>query len=209
MRFRGHAQSATTNRKGRHLERANRALFCLTFCLTVLPVAGAQAQADEATVPSEPTATPQPSEPAPMPIAVDATPALAAPPEPEPEVVEDKKFAPSLKIGLGVRTGLDLSVNNPSDDVTLSLHDGLANQFTVRPYFSGSLNEHVGVTANFEALPFSIHVMDFTSRPMIARPFAGLSITTAGTSRSRCRVIRSTRTHAIGASRSGAWWPGA
>ena len=120
--------------------------------------AGAAPEAPYAPPPPPPESTPSVEAKAAAPQEATVSEANVEP-EPAPEE-EASKLAPSLKIGLGVRTGLDLSVNNPSDKVQLSLHDGLANQFTARVYLSGQLTKNVGVTANFEALPFSIHVMD-------------------------------------------------
>lgn len=91
-------------------------------------------------------------------VAPAEQPALASPqpvePAPTPPAPVEKDgpltLAPKLKVGIGVRTGLSLSVNNPSDDVQFTLSDGLADELLIRPYFSGQLTENIGVVANFE-----------------------------------------------------------
>ncbi|HEX5658190.1 MAG TPA: hypothetical protein VFX59_13390 [Polyangiales bacterium] len=59
-------------------------------------------------------------------------------------------LSPVLKIGLGVRTGLELNVHNERDVVTFSLYDGVVDQTMIRPYFSAQLTKHIGVVANFQ-----------------------------------------------------------
>jgi hypothetical protein len=86
------------------------------------------------------------------------------PPRPEePPVAEPapagEKITPSLKIGVGIRSGLSLGINTPSDNVELSLSDSL-DQLIVRPYFSGQLTKRVSLTANLEATSSSVHILD-------------------------------------------------
>ncbi|MDB4977164.1 MAG: putative secreted protein [Myxococcaceae bacterium] len=78
-------------------------------------------------------------------------PALAEPkPLEEPKDEKPSILAPKLKIGIGVRTGLNMSLNNPSNDVKVSLDDGIGDQMLIRPYFSGELTKNIGVVANFQ-----------------------------------------------------------
>lgn len=115
---------------------------------------------------------------APQPVVQATTPerepALAEPkpvaPPPAPE-----KLAPKLKVGIGVRTGLSLSVNNPSDDVRFNLDDGIGDQLLIRPYFSGQLTENIGVVANFQIVEngkqVGFTVMDAIAQVKIADEF--------------------------------------
>ena len=83
--------------------------------------------------------------------APQAEPALAEPkPIDEPKDEKPSLLAPKLKIGIGVRTGLNVSLANPSPDVKVSLDDGIGDQLLIRPYFSGELTKNVGVVANFQ-----------------------------------------------------------
>lgn len=131
----------------------------------------------------------QVAEPAPSPVApapgaptppVESTPVVSGPAEPQPELqattpelqpalaeptpldppVEPAPTAPVLKIGMGVRTGLGLSVNNPADKVTLTTHDGLFDSVTVRPYLSSQLTKHIGVTANMDVETAGFNLLD-------------------------------------------------
>lgn len=68
----------------------------------------------------------------------------------EEEVVPEElpeSEGPSLKVGMGVRTGVTLGLD---DDTTLRLYDGLVDEINIRPYLSGTLNEYVSAVANFE-----------------------------------------------------------
>jgi hypothetical protein len=139
-----------------------------------LPAAKLAAQ--PATEPATPAETPAPipepqpvvgSPPAPEPTVHASTPAaepaLAEPQpisDPEPAKEPPKPAGPTLKIGMGVRSGLALTVNSPSDNVELSLHDGLFDVATVRPYFSSQLTEHIGVTANFDIESSGFNLLD-------------------------------------------------
>lgn len=95
--------------------------------------------------------------PVPMPAPIMSTepavapvePALAAAPAPEP--VSEAPKAPVLKIGVGLRTGLNLIFNGaPSDKVSLTLDDGLVDQANLRPYMTGDLTENVSFFSSFE-----------------------------------------------------------
>jgi hypothetical protein len=58
---------------------------------------------------------------------------------------------PSLKVGVGARTGLALDFDDEvSRGASLSLNDGLVDQFQIRPLLSGQLTENIGFVANFE-----------------------------------------------------------
>jgi hypothetical protein len=93
-----------------------------------------------------PPAEPAPVEAAPAEAPAPAEPVAEAAPEPAPE---EKKFEPSFTVGVGMRTGLSmtLSGDNAGD---LSLNDGLVDQVHVRPYLGGSLTPHVGYWVQFE-----------------------------------------------------------
>lgn len=124
----------------------------------------------------EPTSSPQVAE-APPPqselvadasVATDAleTGAAAA------EVVEDPEEAPSLKIGMGVRLGAAVAFNDPvADGAAFRLHDGVANQLNVRPYFSGQLTEAIGFTANLEITDTSVDILDAIVQIKLADEF--------------------------------------
>ncbi|HEY6877762.1 MAG TPA: hypothetical protein VI299_07065, partial [Polyangiales bacterium] len=133
----------------------------------MLDAAVAQAQPAETPAPAivdAPVVTgPAAPQPEVQAVAPYAQPAIAEPkpvevPPPPPAAVkkieEEAKEEPSLlkpvlKIGLGVRTGLDLNVNG-GDKAQLSLYDGVVDQMMIRPYFSAQLTKHVGVVANFQ-----------------------------------------------------------
>lgn len=66
-------------------------------------------------------------------------------PTPKPDAAK-----PTLKVGIGLRTGLSVNVNNPSDKVLVYLDDGLIDQANMRPYFTADLNEHVSFFSSFE-----------------------------------------------------------
>ena len=132
-----------------------------------LPAAPLHAQEP---APEEPAAEPAPAEPAPVAEPVPMKPVVGGPDAPQPEIqselpeeqpatespnAEDEPEAPSstpsLKIGMGVRTGLALQANQAgSDKVGFTLNDGLVDQLHIRPYFSAQLTKRVGVVANFE-----------------------------------------------------------
>lgn len=86
---------------------------------------------------------------------------------------EDLK--PKLNVGIGIRAGLTLDVDDEvAGGPSLTLDDGLVDQFLIRPYFSGQLNEHFGFTANFEAgAPgnLGIEVLDAIAQIKIADEF--------------------------------------
>jgi hypothetical protein len=161
--------------------RAQRLFFCLTLLSAssapaLLDAAVAQAQPEPEPVAPPPAPavvdTPVVSGPALLPQPeVQATvpyeqPALAQPqpldvPPPPPADVkkieeaakeEPSLLKPVLKIGLGLRTGLNLDVNNSSDNVQFSLYDGVVgtSPVMVRPYFSAQLTKHVGLVGNFQ-----------------------------------------------------------
>jgi hypothetical protein len=153
----------------------------LFFCLSLLTASSAPAllgaTVAQAQPAPEPVAPPPPAivdapvvtgPAAPQPevqaIAPYAQPAIAEPaplekPLPPPadvkklEAVESPSLlSPVLKVGLGLRTGLNLDVNNSSDNVQLSLYDGVVptSPVMVRPYFSAQLTKHVGLVGNFQ-----------------------------------------------------------
>jgi hypothetical protein len=151
--------------------RTQRLFFCLTLltastCPALLGVTVAQAQPAPAPVIVDSPVVSGPALPQPevQAVAPYAEPALAEPKPldvPPPPPADVKKFEeaakeepsllkPVLKIGLGLRTGLDLNVNNSRDVVTLSLYDGVVDQTMIRPYFSAQLTKNIGVVANFQ-----------------------------------------------------------
>jgi hypothetical protein len=147
----------------------------------------AKLAAQPAAEPGTPAETPAPipdpqpvvgSPPAPEPevhvAAPAAEPALAQPApvsEPEPAKEPPKPSTPTLKIGMGVRSGLSLSVNNPQDNVQLTLDDGLVDQVTVRPYFSAQLTDRIGVVANFDIETAGFNLLDAIIQLKIADEF--------------------------------------
>lgn len=141
-----------------------------------LPAARLSAQAAEPapTVPPAPTPAIEPKpvvgapaapEPTVLATAPAETPALAEPesviPDPPPA---PKLEAPMLKIGMGVRTGLAFSHLNPPGEGattnTVSLHDGLFDLVTIRPYFSAQLTKNIGVVANFDIETSGFNILD-------------------------------------------------
>lgn len=121
-------------------------------------------------------------EPAPGPADTE----LAAPPATEgdptaevvPEAPEDttepgaEEPTPSLKVGMGIRAGTALVFDDPAaDGTTLRLHDGVANQLNVRPYFSGQLTEAVGFTGNLEITDGSVDILDAIIQVKVADEF--------------------------------------
>ncbi|MDX2021040.1 MAG: hypothetical protein SF187_12435 [Deltaproteobacteria bacterium] len=82
------------------------------------------------------------------------TQAQAADPEPKVAEIAVKKEAPpakpTLTVGLGMRTGLALSFNNPQDKTLISLNDGLVDQANIRPFMTGQLNPTLGFFGSFE-----------------------------------------------------------
>lgn len=151
--------------------------ICLALVFTAAAVkpsvVSAQAEAPAAEPAPAPAPAPEPApapapapvaEPAPAPAPVAAPPPAPAPEpapapapepepapvaEPEPEAAEPEAEAPSLKVGVGVRSGIGLTFPK-GGDASISLTDGLADQINIRPYMSGQLNEYVGLVANFE-----------------------------------------------------------
>jgi hypothetical protein len=117
------------------------------------PVVGAPDAPQPEVQVSAPTEQPALSSPAPSAPPAPPPPPPAAPPPPA-------KTTPSLKIGMGVRSGLAMTVSSPSDHVKLALHDGLFDSATVRPYFSSQLTEHIGVTANFDVETSGFNLLD-------------------------------------------------
>src|SRR5690606_8640131 len=62
---------------------------------------------------------------------------------------------------LCIRAGTALVFDDPAaDGTTLRLHDGVANQLNVRPYFSGQLTEAIGFTGNLEITDGSVDILD-------------------------------------------------
>ena len=100
---------------------------------------------------------------APQPVVQATTPelepALAEPTPVEPPA-EAPPVAPMLKIGMGVRTGVAMTVNSPADNVQLALHDGLFDSATVRPYLSSQLTKHIGVIANLDVETSGFNLLD-------------------------------------------------
>jgi len=174
----------------------------LSFWVALFAAASASAVLQPTARAQEPSAAPPPSlPPAPTEPKFEAAPVVTGPVAPQPTVqaeapqeepalaqpdpVEEKPapepsiLAPKLKIGIGVRTGLSMVVNNDGsggdDDVKLELDDGLADQLLIRPYFSGELTKNIGVVANFEigtngkGLGFS--VLDAIAQVKIADEF--------------------------------------
>ncbi|MDB4991528.1 MAG: hypothetical protein JWN04_6706, partial [Myxococcaceae bacterium] len=161
-------------------QRKRRLLFSLTLMgASVAPewLESRTARAQEPAPPVSPTDAPPPAPPPPSALppvqpvyqdtpvvsgpmapeaevqahAPQAEPALAEPkPIDEPEPAKPSIWAPKLKIGIGVRTGLNMSINDPSNNVKVSLDDGIGDQLLIRPYFSGELTKNVGVVANFQ-----------------------------------------------------------
>jgi hypothetical protein len=106
--------------------------------------------APEATVHAEaPYQEPALAEPKPL-AAPPPPPMLKAEPPPPPKEEKPSILKPVLKVGFGLRSGIDVNVNNPSPDVKVSLSDGLVDQVLVRPYFSAQITEMVGVVANLQ-----------------------------------------------------------
>jgi hypothetical protein len=154
--------------------RTQRLFFCLTLLTAssapaLLDAAVAQAQEPAPAAPPAAVTTPAPvvtGPAAPQPevqaVAPYVQPAIAEPPPlttPLPPPADVKKIeekpepsllAPVLKVGLGVRTGLNLDVNNSKDNVQLTLFDGVVDQTMIRPYFSAQLTKNIGVVANFQ-----------------------------------------------------------
>lgn len=85
-----------------------------------------------------------------------------------------KTEPPALKVGMGVRTGLAMAIPDEGD-TTLSLDDGLLDQILIRPYFSGQLNDYMGVVANFElGTPTgrgTFHILDAIFQLKLAEEF--------------------------------------
>jgi hypothetical protein len=111
----------------------------------------------------------QATAPAEQPALASPTPVVVAPPpekakrdvQPEYRVpTAPAKIVPTLKIGMGVRSGLGMTVHSSSDHVKLALHDGLFDGATVRPYLSSQLTDHIGVTANLDVETSGIHLLD-------------------------------------------------
>jgi len=117
----------------------------------------------------------QPAIAQPPPLAEPVPPAPKAyVPPPPPKEEKPSILKPVLKIGIGVRSGLDVSVNNASDDVQVTLSDGLVDQILLRPYFSAQLTEKVGVVANLEfgtGKPLGAAILDAIVQVKIADEF--------------------------------------
>ncbi len=100
--------------------------------------------------------------------AAEPPPAAEAPPvedmpaeEPAEPPAEEPSFPSDLKIGIGLRSGVDLKFDDAAaDGPTLSLGDGVASQLNVRPLFSGQLTENIGFTFNMETTQSSVDVLD-------------------------------------------------
>ncbi len=112
------------------------------------------------------TAEPAPMEEAP---AAGEAPVEEAPTE---EAAEEPGFPSSLKIGIGMRSGVDLKFDDATaDGPTLSLGDGVVNQLNVRPLFSGQLTESIGFTFNMETTQSSVDVLDAIIQLKVADEF--------------------------------------
>ncbi len=119
------------------------------------PPAEAPATATSAgstTMASDPEAMPDP----------ERTPPSEAPVvPPKPAEPVNELFQPTLKVGMGIRTGIAMIFDDPlAGGPALTLHDGVANQYNVRPYFSGQINKWVGFTGNFETTQTGVQVLD-------------------------------------------------
>jgi hypothetical protein len=117
----------------------------------------------------EPAPAPAAAEPAPAPVAAPLPDPMPAPPvvteaqetralEPPMVANTEEPFKPSLKVGVGLRTGLSLGFN-PGDDVTLTLSDSL-DQFMFRPYFAGQLTKNIGMFVQLDGGSGGISVID-------------------------------------------------
>jgi hypothetical protein len=164
---------APQKQRGSSVQRTRSKWALMVAAGLCLPASQLAAQA-----PAEPAPV-APAPPAPAP-AVESTPVVSNPVGPEPEVhaatpalepalaeptpvepvVEAPPAAPTLKIGMGVRTGLGLTVHNPADNVQLALNDGLFDSATVRPYLSSQLTKHIGVTANMDVETSGFNLLD-------------------------------------------------
>lgn len=92
------------------------------------------------------------------------------PPE-DPEAA-DKGDGPSLNVGMGIRAGTALILNDAAaDGPVLRMHDGVASQLNVRPYFSGQLTEAVGFTGNLEITDSSVDILDAIVQVKVADEF--------------------------------------
>jgi hypothetical protein len=72
---------------------------------------------------------------------------------------------PALSVGLGLRTGLALDPKGaPDDKASLAVHDGIVDQVTVRPYFSGQVNDYIGFEGNLEGTTGGVVVLDAVAK---------------------------------------------
>lgn len=78
--------------------------------------------------------------------------AFAAKPEVAAEASTVVTPKPVLTVGLGMRTGVAVSLNNPAagDKATVSLDDGLLDQANLRPFMTAQLAPYMSFFASFE-----------------------------------------------------------
>jgi hypothetical protein len=110
----------------------------------------------------------------PKPLAAPVPPAAKVEPPPPPKDEKPSLLKPVLKIGMGVRSGIDVSVNNSSDNVQITLSDGLVDQVLLRPYFSAQITDRVGVVANLQfgtGKPLGAAILDAIVQLKIADEF--------------------------------------
>ncbi len=120
-----------------------------------------------AELPASASAAAASEEPAPTTAAQE--PAVETPTE---TTVEDPGATPALKVGMGVRVGAAMLFGDPvADGAVFRLHDGVANQLNVRPYFSGQLTEAIGFTANLEITDTGVDVLDAIVQFKLAEEF--------------------------------------
>jgi hypothetical protein len=105
--------------------------------------------------------TPKAEAPKEEPVLTEGTDADVVPP-PKEDVTPEPPFEPKLSVGMGIRTGLALTFDDPAtESTTLKLNDGVGgSMLNVRPYFSGSLTPNVGFTGNFETTESGVALLD-------------------------------------------------
>ncbi len=117
--------------------------------------------------PADPSATsPAPGEPAPEPAPLDDKEPHPTPPPPvieespkEQPVEDPMALKPSLKVGMGIRTGLAFVIPQGGESYARA-DDGVGNLFNIRPYFSGQITKAIGFTGNFETNQNGVNVLD-------------------------------------------------
>lgn len=130
--------------------------------------------APEATVHAEaPYQEPALAEPKPL-AAPPPPPVIKVdPPPPPPKEEKPSILKPVLKVGFGLRSGIDVNFNK-GDDVEVTVSDGLVDQVLVRPYFSAQITEMVGVVANLQfgtGKPLGASLLDAIVQLKIADEF--------------------------------------